>query len=85
MIRMRGTGGEIRTGCRVAARLKRWAIENDVLQAEGAEVDDFWADDPGPKSVRLRIGESEWTWRDVNVMTWRPTLVATVPGSPERR
>lgn len=85
MITMRGSGGEIRTGCRVAARLKRWAIANDVLTADDAEVDDFWAEDPGPKSVCLQIGNSQWTWRDVTVACWRPTLTVAVPGAPERR
>lgn len=85
MVTMRGSGGEIRTGCRVAARLKRWEIANDLLRAEGAEVDDFWADDAGPKSLVLRLGGTQFVWRDITVNAWRPTLIASVPGAPERR
>jgi hypothetical protein len=83
-IKLRGTGGELRHGYRVAARLKQWEITYGVLTSPDADIDTFWANEEGAKSLRLIIGRSEWTWRDVKVSGLTPTLIVDVSGPVER-
>lgn len=83
-IRMRGTGGELKVGYQVAARLGSWDIAHDVLTSPGAKVDPFWSGEPGSRSLRLVIGNTVWTWNDVRVSSYDP-LTVDVSGTPDRR
>ncbi len=83
MIRMRGTGGELRVGGVVAARLHRWTLENEVVVAD-ADIDEFWFTAEGRRSLRVTIGGSLYVWNDV-VVSGEQTLSIRLSGKPEVR
>jgi hypothetical protein len=85
MVRMQGAGGELRVGYAVAARLKRWSIAYDVLEAPDAEIDPYWGSEPGERSLRIKVGSSVWTWKGVDVVSLSPTLSVRLLEAPQKR
>lgn len=85
MITMRGVGGELRVGYAVVARLQQWSLTNGVLDAPGSEVDEYVAKEPGERTLKLKVGNSVWTWRNVNVVALEPLSVRLDDCLPEKR
>lgn len=82
---MRGLAGEYKVGHAVVAHFRGWSIEHDILDAPDADVDDMWANEPDPRTVRLTVGNSVWTWRDVELLSLRPVVSVRLHGNPEKR
>ncbi|HET9025196.1 MAG TPA: hypothetical protein VFN64_11525 [Burkholderiaceae bacterium] len=84
-IAMRGAGGELRVGYAIAARLRRWEIVGDELVVHEADVDPFWGEAEGRRSVHLAFGRSWWVWRDAEVLSMEMPLRVRLVGSPVTR
>ena len=61
---VQGVRGELKHGYRVVATLGPWTFSTEThrVVAEIATKDDLWFDEPGPKTVRLRVGSEWWEW-----------------------
>lgn len=83
---VQGVRGELRHGYRVAAALGTWTFSSEThkVTAEIAEKDDVWFDEPGPKTIRLRVGTEWWEWA-VQPDLHGNGLVAVVAGAPRVR
>jgi hypothetical protein len=80
-----GYGGEVRVGYKVCVRLRAWQLNADMLTADDVEIDPYWVEQPGMKSLRLSMKNTTWTWRDVNPTVAGKSLFVRVSGSPEQR
>lgn len=85
MIVINGHGGDVRVGYQVCARLQRWQLSAGTLTANDVDVDPYWIEQPGAKSLRLPMKSGTWTWRDVDASVMGTTLLVRVSGSPEQR
>lgn len=84
-MRMAGAAGELRAGYQVAARLGKWTMDADRVEAAVEETNDFFLDLPGDKALWLRMGARYWVWPVVDVVDAGRPLVVRVLGSPQVR
>ncbi len=86
MLTVQGVRGELRHGYRVAAELGPWTFTNEgmTVRAEIVTKDDVWFDEPGTKTIRLRVGTEWWEW-PVQPDLHGNGLVAVVAGAPRVR
>lgn len=70
-MRMTGSAGQLRVGGRVAANLQRWSYDGTPeawsVEAETADIDEFWFDTDRVFELRLMVGDGVWSWQDVTV------------------
>jgi hypothetical protein len=66
---IKGRGGQIRVGGRVAASFGEWTFDGKTTDwVIGAEVEahnPVWLSSDGPFEVRLHLTKGYWRWRDV--------------------
>ena len=86
-----GTGGEVRVGYQLAARLGPWTIEVPSpaagrVTAELQTVDPWWITQPGTE-LRLVTRNAEWVWTTFDLIrpgVWRvrgaPAIARTEAG-----
>lgn len=79
--RASGGSGDVRYGYQTVARLERWTMQGDRIDATAADVNAFWIDRDGPFAVRLAMGSKYWVWRDAQIVSADP-FVMRVNGSP---
>lgn len=80
-----GPAGELRLGYQVAARLGSWTFQEDRVEAAVEDANEFFLDQPGAKSLWLRMGRKYWVWQTVDVVDAGRPMVVRVSGSPEVR
>lgn len=80
-LRMKGDAGSVWAGCRQAATLGAWSLEDGVLMAGVVNVDDAYGG-CSATSVRLRAGVVEWLWTVEPVAAGAGTY--RVSGPPKR-
>lgn len=83
MLRVKGAEGEIKCGYQVAARLKNWELEHQVLEAEPESVNTLWLS-LSPLNLHLKVGKRTWRWHNVELLENGHRIRVRVKGSPNR-
>jgi len=91
-VRIRGEGGEVRAGARVAATLGPWTLERPpdrlsggswVLAAAVRQRDAFWSAHGGRFDLVLPAGSVAWIYRGVGVAWGEQAVSISGIGKPE--
>ena len=88
-MRISGSGGEVRVGHQVAARLGDWTLTRTRTTPEPeydatATVvwsDSFWRQQR-PMRLELAIGNRRWGWSDLDPVLGEQSLAAVLVGGP---
>lgn len=82
----RGDTGVLLYGYHVVARLSSWHLtDTEQVLASFSEIHEFYRQQEGPFTLRLKLAKAEWEWRFVQVLAWEPAGAVLVSGKPTVR
>jgi hypothetical protein len=81
----KGSGGEVRIAYKPIAQFGAWELANGVITSEDIrQVDPVGVDLPGPRTVRVKVGQYWMTWA-ADVHSYEPYIRAVLTGKPRTR